>query len=134
MDLHGTILYNKHCSKVIEFQINSKTKQCSIKIHAIKMTTLYIHAKSYEDPSNLHEYDAGVEGTYKISLSEKIPKEGLANAALDIFHIRTPVKRIDDFEFTVRQTAESGSPEILPSDDYPIYRFANEKSSVEKIS
>jgi len=79
----------------------------------------------------LDKEDGAVAGIYRIVVTDKVPANGLANAALDVFHSTVPVKSLDDFDFAVH-TEDLKSK--LECGEYDGYEFADERVSVDRIS
>lgn len=79
----------------------------------------------------LNSQDASVAGLYRVLVSEDIPEDALANAALDAFHYSVPVKVLDDFDFVVH--ADENLKVRLESGEYESYDFADARISVERI-
>jgi hypothetical protein len=75
---------------------------------------LSIKVTSVIPDEQLHELDKNVAGSYSVKVSEAVPEDKLADAALDIFHLDIPIKVLDDFSIEVFH----GENVLLPSDEH----------------
>lgn len=99
------------------------------------MPTVYVHANTNLADEDLDDpEDVGIAGIYEVELADDTPTDGLANAALDGFHDRNAVGTLDDFEFTVRESADPRSAEIECSDAHEGYALSGYAKSVEQVS
>lgn len=95
--------------------------------------TLFIRVEAFANPAELRADDRNIEGIYQVELSDDTPADGLANAALDGFHSRIPVRMLEDFRFTVLTSAEPDAEIIAQTDAYEGYALSQYALAVEFV-
>lgn len=81
-------------------------------------TTVYVHVTTSIPIKQLHRDDRCISGLYAVDLDGDTPAEATANAALDGFHRHYGIEVLDDFEITVRASAQPQSVAIEQADGY----------------
>ena len=97
------------------------------------MNSVFVHATTDVARKDLEDEDIGALGIYEVRLDDRTPTQGRANAALDCFHTNVPVGMLDDFAFTVRESADPVSAAIVSSDEFEGYALGKYAISIDKI-
>ncbi len=92
------------------------------------VTVYVIVSRSFED---VHADDVDAAGVYKALVLSTVPKDQLANAALDAFHSQVPIKVLDDFCIS---TYDKVGMELVQSDDVESYALTSEVRYVDKVT
>lgn len=81
-------------------------------------TTVYVHVTTSTPVKQLHRDDRCISGLYVVELDGDTPAEATANAALDGFHQHYGITVLEDFDITVRASAQPQSAVIEQADGY----------------
>lgn len=85
------------------------------------MTTdqiVFIYVTTTQKTKDLDPDDKSIPGLYEVALDQNTPQAGLANAALDGFHVSFGISRLDDFDIVVRKSEYLDSDVIEQSDQF----------------
>lgn len=83
-------------------------------------TIVVVRVSTTVDEGELHEDDKDIAGDYSVELSECVPEDKLADAALDVFNSKVAIKSLEDFSF---EALNDGAP-LATNPDHESYTLS----------